>query len=73
MAVKSPHSSTGAVSYRSFNGRKTRHERCEAPIFSMAVEILGHNQYVVHTDVAASVDAILAGRQPMPEVRLRGI
>ena len=56
---------------RSVNGRKTRQERCEAPTFSMLVEVLDHNQYVLHSDVAASVDATLAGRQPMTEIRSR--
>ena len=56
---------------RSFNGRKTRQERSEASTFSMLVEVRDNNQYVLHSDVAASVDAILAGRQPMTEIRSR--
>ena len=48
------------------DNRKMRQVRCEAPIFSALVEVIDHENYLVHTDVAASVDAILAGRQPAP-------
>ena len=46
--------------YRSYNGRKTRSERCETPV----VEIRDRNTWHVHQDVAASVDKILNGEAP---------
>lgn len=46
---------------RSCDGKTVRQERCAAPGFSGVVEVVDHNQYVLHTDVAASVDAILGG------------
>lgn len=54
---------------RLYDGRKMRQERCEAPAFSMVVEVVDHDQYVLHTDVAASVDAILAGKPQKSELR----
>lgn len=52
-----------------YDGRKTKQERCECPTFSMLVEVVGHNEYAVHKDVAASVDAILQGRKPAVQHR----
>lgn len=56
---------------RSTEGRKTRQERCDAPTFSMVVEVLNHNEWCLHTDVEGSVDAILSGKQPRVEMRSR--
>lgn len=44
-------------------------ERKGAPTFSMLIEILSYNTWRIHTDVAASVDAMLAGRTPATQVR----
>ena len=33
------------------------------------MEVLAHDQWRVHPDVAASVDALLAGRQPRTQLR----
>lgn len=52
--------------------RATRHtilERTEPPVFQHAVEVARRDLFVVHTDVADSVDRILAGRPPNVEVR----
>ena len=38
-------------------GSKTRTERRGAPVFSCLVEVLAHDQWRIHTQVAASVDA----------------
>lgn len=37
----------------------------------MLVEVVSHDEYVLHTDVAASIDAILEGRQPATQHRFR--
>jgi hypothetical protein len=44
-------------------------ERREPPAFTVAVEMVGPDCWYVHHDVAASVDALLAGRHPQVEVR----
>ncbi len=54
---------------RSWNGRKTRSERCEAPTFSTVVEIRDRQNWYIHQDVAASVDDILNGSVPSTESR----
>ncbi len=58
---------------RSWNGRKTRSERCEAPTFSTIVEIRDRQNWYIHQDVAASVDDILNGSVPSTESRKRGL
>ena len=40
-------------------------ERAAPPTFTIAVEMLDIGTWRVHTDVAASVDALLAGQSPM--------
>ncbi|GAB4817301.1 hypothetical protein N2152v2_004347 [Parachlorella kessleri] len=49
-------------------GSKTRTERC-APTFSTLVEVLSQSRWRVHMSVARSVDAILAGREPVTQLR----
>lgn len=44
-------------------------ERKGAPTFSMLIEILSYNMWRIHTDVAASVDAMLAGGTPATQLR----
>ncbi|MDR7920819.1 R3H domain-containing nucleic acid-binding protein [Thermosynechococcus sp. HY213] len=44
-------------------------ERKAPPTFQIAVEMLERDRWVVHLDVAASVDLLLRGRQPSPEIR----
>ena len=45
-------------------------EREGPPTFNIAVEMLDIGTWRVHTDVAASVDALLAGQSPMTELRV---
>lgn len=45
-------------------------EREGPPTFNIAVEMLEIGTWRVHTDVAASVDALLAGQSPMTELRV---
>ena len=45
-------------------------ERAAPPTFTIAVEMLDIGTWRVHTDVAASVDALLAGQSPMTELRV---
>ncbi|KAL3130130.1 R3H domain [Trebouxia sp. C0009 RCD-2024] len=59
----------GDLAARSWNGRKTRSERCEAPTFSTIVEIRDRQNWYIHQDVAASVDDILNGSVPSTESR----
>ena len=47
------------------NGRKTKQERKEAPMFQTVVELHSHDFWHVYTNVSESVDALLAG-QPAP-------
>ncbi|GAB4817298.1 hypothetical protein N2152v2_004344 [Parachlorella kessleri] len=54
---------------RTNGGNKTRTERCGAPTFSTLVEVLSQNRWRVHMSVARSVDAILAGREPVTQLR----
>lgn len=51
------------------NGRKTRSERLEMPTFSTVIEIMDRRTWLVHGDVAASVDSILAGNAPATDCR----
>jgi len=52
-------------------GRHTVLERAEPPAFACAVELARRDFFVVHDDVAASVDLILAGLAPRVDVRRR--
>jgi DNA polymerase III delta prime subunit len=45
-------------------------ERAGPPTFTIAVEMLDISTWRVHTDVAASVDALLAGQSPTTELRV---
>ncbi|MCH9055179.1 R3H domain-containing nucleic acid-binding protein [Parathermosynechococcus lividus] len=44
-------------------------ERKAPPTFQIAVEMLERDRWVVHLDVAESVDLLLRGRVPSPELR----
>ncbi|NUQ38562.1 MAG: AAA family ATPase [Caldilineales bacterium] len=46
-------------------------ERRAPPTFDVLIEIVDRQHLVVHHDVARAVDALLRGRQPAPETRLR--
>ncbi|KAK9834996.1 hypothetical protein WJX81_003102 [Elliptochloris bilobata] len=50
-------------------GSKMRTERKGAPTFHILVEVLGYGELRLHKDVARSVDAHLAGRQPPTQLR----
>jgi stage III sporulation protein AA len=50
-------------------GQKKILEREGPPTFSIAVEMLDIGLWRVHTDVGASVDALLAGQAPFTELR----
>ena len=47
-------------------------ERAAAPTFPLAVEIHSRSRWLVHGDVAATVDQLLRGATPTPEVRSVG-
>ncbi|HEU0116651.1 MAG TPA: R3H domain-containing nucleic acid-binding protein, partial [Thermomicrobiales bacterium] len=47
-------------------------ERKAPPTFGIMVEIVSRDEVAVHTDVAATVDAILRGVAPRTELRRRG-
>lgn len=49
--------------------QKTVLERKAPPTFEIAVEMLERERWVVHEQVADTVDALLRGRQPNPQVR----
>ena len=55
--------------HRMQNGRKTRSERLEMPTFFTVIEIRDRRTWLVHADVASSVDSILAGQAPATECR----
>jgi stage III sporulation protein SpoIIIAA len=44
-------------------------ERKAPPTFDIAVEMLERNKWVVHEQVAETIDSLLRGRQPSPQVR----
>lgn len=50
-------------------GRHTVLERTEPPAFDRVVEVARRDLFVIHRDVAASVDAILSGLAPPVELR----
>jgi stage III sporulation protein SpoIIIAA len=49
--------------------QKTVLERKAPPTFDIAVEMLERQRWVVHESAADTVDALLRGRQPNPQVR----
>jgi len=49
--------------------QKTVLERKAPPTFEIAVEMLERQRWVVHQSVAETVDSLLRGRQPNPQVR----
>ena len=49
--------------------RKTVLERCAEPTFPLAVEIHSRGRWLVHTDVARTVDALLRGQPTSPQAR----
>jgi stage III sporulation protein SpoIIIAA len=49
--------------------QKTVLERKAPPTFEIAVEMLERQRWVVHESVSASVDTLLRGRKPTPQVR----
>jgi stage III sporulation protein SpoIIIAA len=51
--------------------RKTVLERRAPPTFDIMVEILDRNRMAIYTDVAETIDALLRGFKPAPEVRQR--
>ena len=59
-----------AVRRLSNGGSKTRTERKGLPAFSCLVEVLDHNKWRVHLNVAASVDALLANKHPTTQLRM---
>jgi stage III sporulation protein SpoIIIAA len=50
--------------------QKTVLERKAPPTFEIAVEMLERQRWVVHESVADTVDSLLRGRQPNPQVRM---
>ncbi|MCL2936812.1 MAG: AAA family ATPase [Trichodesmium sp. St15_bin1_1] len=49
--------------------QKTVLERKAPPTFEIAIEMLERHRWVVHEQVADTVDALLRGKKPNPEVR----
>jgi len=49
--------------------RKAVRERAADPTFPLAVELQSRTRWLVHLDVATSVDRLLLGEPPRPEVR----
>ncbi|MGH2414148.1 MAG: R3H domain-containing nucleic acid-binding protein, partial [Microcystaceae cyanobacterium] len=49
--------------------QKTVLERKAPPTFEIAVEMLERQRWVVHEDVAQTVDDLLRGREPAPQMR----
>ena len=39
------------------------------PLFKILVEVFAHDKWHIHQDVAASIDALLAGRQTVTQLR----
>ncbi|MGK7923067.1 MAG: R3H domain-containing nucleic acid-binding protein [Trichodesmium sp.] len=52
--------------------QKTVLERKAPPTFEIAVEMLERHRWVVHEEVANTVDALLRGQKPNPQVRTVG-
>ncbi len=53
--------------------QKTVLERKAPPTFEVVIEILDRDGYAIHHDVAKTVDLLLRGVQPRPEVRRRSV
>ncbi len=51
--------------------QKTVLERKSPPTFDVVIELLDYNKLAVHRDVQKTVDMILRGLPPRPEVRIR--
>ncbi len=51
--------------------QKTVLERKAPPTFDIVIEIMEQEQMAIHHDVAATVDQMLRGRAPRPEIRER--
>jgi len=51
--------------------QKTVLERKAPPTFDVIIEIMEVDKLAIHHDVRETVDAILRGRQPRPEIRVR--
>jgi len=51
--------------------QKTVLERKAPPTFDIVIEIMEQEQMAIHHDVAATVDQMLRGRPPRPEIRQR--
>ena len=51
--------------------QKTVLERKAPPTFDVIIEIMEVDKLAIHHDVMATVDAMLRGRQPRPEIRVR--
>ncbi len=52
--------------------QKTVLERKAPPTFEIAVEMLERERWVIHASVATTVDSLLRGRKPNPEIRSVG-
>ena len=46
-----------------------KRKRQETPVFSCLVEVLSHGTLRLHSNIAASVDALMAGKQPATQLR----
>lgn len=46
-------------------------ERKEAPTFELLIELQSRDRLLIHFDVAATVDLLLRGHEPTPEIRVR--
>ncbi|MGE5654864.1 MAG: R3H domain-containing nucleic acid-binding protein [Bacillota bacterium] len=51
--------------------QKTVLERKAPPTFGILIEIQDKNTFAIHADVASTVDLILRGNEPRPEIRIR--
>jgi len=51
--------------------QKSVQERMSPPTFDIVIEIMDMNKIAVHKDVALSVDKLLRGITPRPEIRVR--
>src|SRR4051794_2566973 len=51
--------------------QKTVLERKAPPTFDIVIEIMEQDKMAIHHDVAATVDKLLRGQQPRPEIRVR--
>ena len=58
-----------ARAFEENNGKKTMVERAGKPVVDVVIEMKTHNKWHIHHDVAASVDALLAGHMPSVEER----